>query len=109
MAKDLINIVALVCAIAAAVVVGRTTLLKQTIAALEALVASLEKKNKDQAEEIKALKENKDDMEQRVKALEAIIRGNPQMVDQGYLAPCERCGRRNCAAHPKNPKNRHSR
>jgi hypothetical protein len=93
MAKDFLNIIAMVCAIAAAVVVARTSLLKQTIAAQESL--------------IEALIGEKDQLARRVAYLEAVVNGDPGMVGKGHLASGVGEGRGNRPAHPKNPKNRH--
>lgn len=95
MAKDLFNIVAMVCAIAAAVVVGRTKLLKDTIATQESLIEALQDENEQ--------------LKRRVSYLEAVIHGDPGMVGKGHLASGQRCGCRDCAASAKNPKNRHTR
>lgn len=93
LAKDFVNIIALVCAIAAAVVVGRTSLLKQTISAQESLIKSLTEENEQQ--------------DRRIAYLEAIVNGDPGMVGKRNMASGIGYGRGNRAAPSKASKNRH--
>lgn len=89
---DFVDIIALACAIGAAITVGRTGLLKQTIAAQTSLIKTLTEENAQQ--------------DRRIGYLEAIINGDPGMVGKGNLASGIRCGCGNCTASPKTPKNR---
>lgn len=98
-AVNFINIIALACAIGAAITVGRTGLLKQTIAAQASLITALKDENAEHENHIK-------EQDRRIEVLEAIIRANPGLVGSGYLASRQRQGRGNGPAHPKNPKNR---
>lgn len=98
-ASSFLNVIALACAIGAAITVGRTGLLKQTITTQASLITAL----KDENAEYKAKIDKQD---RRIEVLEAIIHANPGLVGAGYLAARGGGRRGNGAASAKSPKNR---
>jgi hypothetical protein len=98
-AVNFVNLIALACAIAAAVTVGRRTLLKQTISAQADLITALQNENAQ-------LKDHSNQQDRRIEVLEAIVRANPGLVGSGHLASGVREGRGNRPTHSKSPKNR---
>lgn len=96
---NFVNIIALACAIAAAITVGRTALMKQTISTQASLILALQQEN----EQHKAHKETQD---RRIEMLEVVVRANAGMVGTGHLASCVGCGCGNRPAASKSPKNR---
>lgn len=98
-AYTFLNIVAMACAIAAAITVGRTALLKQTITSQAGLLKALQDENAQQKDTIEK-------QDRRIEVLEVIVHANPGMVGTGHLASCVGCGCGNSSASAKAPKNR---
>lgn len=76
--KDYLEVLMLVCSIAAVVVVGRDNIKKQTISDLQALVLAHE-------QTINVMKEREKKKDERISALEETVDGYAELVRQGYL------------------------
>lgn len=98
-AVNFVNLIAMACAIGAAITVGRTGLLKQTINAQASLIIALKDENAEHEERIAQ-------QDRRIEVLEAIVRANPGLVGAGYMASGQRQGRGNRPTSPKSAKNR---
>ncbi len=98
-AKNFLDIVAMACALAVAVTVGRNNLKKQTIADLQALCQTLKLK----VDELRAEIDQKD---KRIEHLEDTVDGYAELVREGYLAGGHRQGGGNRSTSTQNSKNR---
>lgn len=105
-AKDFLEILTLVCSLAAVVVVGRSNIKKQVISDLQALVMAHEQTiNRLKLENIQ-LRQDSTEKDERICALEETIDGYSELVRAGYLAGSSGARSRNRPATPKGTTNR---
>lgn len=97
--QNYIDYLAYVCAVAAAVTVGRDSLKKRTIENLTRLVATLQTR-------IDVLEGELEDKNERICVLEETVDGYSELVREGHLVGSGGQGSRNRTATSKNPKNR---
>lgn len=104
--KDFLEILTLVCSIAAVVVVGRSNIKKQVISDLQALVMAHEQTiNRLTLENIE-LRTESQEKEERISALEETIDGYSELVREGYLSRIGGARSRNRSTASKTTKNR---
>jgi len=105
-AKDFLEILTLVCSLAAVVVVGRSNIKKQVISDLQALVMAHEQTiNRLKLENIQ-LRQDSTEKDERICALEETIDGYSELVRAGYLAGSSGARSRNRSTTPKGTTNR---
>ena len=102
-AKDFLEILTLVCSLAAVVVVGRSNIKKQVISDLQALVMAHEQTiNRLKLENIQLLRDSTE-KDERIRALEETIDGYSELVRAGYLAGNSGARSRNRSTSSKTP------
>lgn len=92
-AKDFLDLLAVACALAVAVTVGRTNIKKQAIADLLAANAGLR-------ERVDILEVKLQERDARIEHLEETIDGYAELVREGHLAGSNRKTSRNRTASP---------
>jgi len=99
--KDALDIIAYLVGIGTTVVVVRSNIKKQVISDLQALVETHEKT-------IKQLKQDNNEKDTRISALEETVDGYSELVREGHLLGVDRTPSRNRPTATKTTKNRSS-